>query len=64
MTAEIKVGPVSDGTYAYRAGGRLSQRRYANAQSAWHDARRAQRVTDWGTLVPVRDIFELDIFTE
>lgn len=48
----IEVGPADDGTYRYLIAGHLSQHPYHNAASAWFDARRPQRVTSEGFLVP------------
>jgi len=48
---EIKVGPLGN-SYRYRIGDKLSAERYCNAQSAWHDARLTQRVTENGRLEP------------
>ena len=51
---EINVFPVPDGGYRYRdAEGRLSRDRYANAQSARHDARRPQYADKDGRVEPL-----------
>jgi hypothetical protein len=52
LPGKIEVGPTDDGTYRYRIADKLSQHPYHNAASAWFDARRPQRVTDDGFLVP------------
>ncbi len=49
---KIKVGPLPSGSYVYRIGNRLSESKYANSASAWHDARRPQRVNANGNLEP------------
>lgn len=40
---DIKVGPIGN-SYYYRIGDRLSAHKYANAASAWHEARLPQHV--------------------
>lgn len=52
----LEVGPMPDNTYAYgyadSDGWVVSEARYANAESAKHDARRPQQLTLKATLEP------------
>ena len=54
----LEVGPLPDNTYAYgfadSEGWILSEARYANAESAKHDARRPQELNFRGGLEPVK----------
>ena len=51
MNLNVKVGPLTDGTYGYEINGNYSRDQYANRASALHDANRPQTWTPQG-LVP------------
>ncbi len=56
---DTRVGPIDTPfgvTYVYRIGDQLSEAAYANAASAWHDARRPQYVNGDGRLEPEPDL--------
>jgi hypothetical protein len=50
--SKLRVGPLPSGSYAYRIGNRISESKYANAESARADGRRPQRVNANGRLEP------------
>ena len=56
IPVDLEVGPMPDNTYAYgyvdQNGWILSEHRYANAQSAIHDARRPQQMNLHAHLEP------------
>lgn len=54
---DVFVGPidtVNGPTFVYRVGGYRSEATYTNSASAWHDARRPQRVNRDDRLVPIK----------
>jgi hypothetical protein len=54
----IKVSQAG-GSYYYQIGDCVSARRYADSQSAWHDARRPQRIRPDGRIEPAIELEEI-----